>query len=120
VVHNNSSFGTDSVLDDRHVRERLAQRGRPSARQFGVPVVWLALDPDLMPLAFFAGHAEAAGNVWLVRGELIPEARAGTVRVARLVVEAWHHDGEVTGTVLRQLPIGRIRDEAIALLRDLT
>lgn len=71
---------------------------------------------DESEIAEFAAGTLVNGEPWLIQGVLRSDP-AGPPIVARLRAENFPvADVEVTGTVLRSLPIARIRDKALAWL----
>jgi len=62
------------------------------------------------------------GFAWLVRGLVASPSTNGPSIVKTLSVEPWPwsplaHDRDVTGTIIRDMDIGRIRDQALAVLK---
>jgi hypothetical protein len=66
--------------------------------------------------AGFAGLQFIDRAPWLVHGTIARTA-GGLLDVQRLTVEAWKHEGEVTGRVLRRVRPAHVREEALARLR---
>src|SRR5690348_1103217 len=88
-------------------RDLLAKRNRPAEnydRRVGPKgiVTWPA-SGDELPGVFFAALEAVEGKSWLLRGMLVPDEHAHLLQLARLTIEPWGHDDEVTGALLRLL-----------------
>jgi hypothetical protein len=76
----------------------------------------LAQSDDVAVIAELVAGTLIEGESWLIRGVLRNDPKGPPI-VARLTVEHFPQgDLEVTGTVLRALPLARIRDQALASL----
>lgn len=80
---------------------------------------WFPSNPEDLPSVYFATKETVDDIHWLVRGELIPDKDAQLLKLRRLTIEPWDHDGEVTSNLVRELHLGPIRDRAILRVRAL-
>jgi hypothetical protein len=67
-------------------------------------------------IAGFAGLQFVQRVPWLVHG-VITRSASGLLDIRRLSVEAWKHEAEVTGRVLRRVRPAEVRAAAVANLR---
>jgi hypothetical protein len=103
----------DVALDDDYVDPNYD----PNVGPPGV-VTWLPPGEE-RPGVLFAVVETIFDQAWLLRGELIPDERAGLLRVARLTIEPCGHEREVSGAVVRKLRPAEIRDRVIAKIEAL-
>src|SRR5262249_862873 len=100
---------------DMH-RGFLRNRGKRPAKYHWPYAVATPLDPP--DVAFFGAGTLIGGDLWVVEG-FLRENPAGGPIVSRLTVESHRGDREVTGTIVRGLPIGEMRDLALRNLAPL-
>jgi len=74
---------------------------------------WLLDAPDERSLPF-AQLLSITDQLWLARGWVQLNTATGLPDLRQLAIEPWNHSSELTVTVMRAVPAGRIRDAVVA------